>query len=150
MEKKSRLGDWEADTIIGRSQQGALVSMVERKSRLLRLAVVEHNKADVVSRQMVEMLAPLPKVQTITSDNGREFAFHERVTARLGAAFYFAHPYCAWEQGLNENTNGLVRQYFPKACAFRGLTWRDVLVVQNQCDQGNKANNGAKYRTIGI
>jgi IS30 family transposase len=145
VERKKRFGDWEADTIIGRSQQGALVSLVERKSKLLRLGLVEQNKAGVVTRQMVKLLEPLRKVQTITSDNGREFAFHERITARLGAQFYFAHPYCAWERGLNENTNGLVRQYFPKGCDFRGLTWKEVRRVQERLNHRPRKTLG--YRT---
>lgn len=145
VERKKRCGDWEADTIIGRSQQGALVSMVERKSKLLRLAVVKQNTADVVSRQMVKMLAPLPKAQTITSDNGREFAYHEKISSKLGALFYFAHPYCSWERGLNENTNGLVRQDFPKGCAFRGLRWQDVRRVQERLNHRPRKTLG--YRT---
>lgn len=142
--RKERFGDWEADTIIGRSHQGALLSMVERKSKLLRMALVEQNNAGVVTRQMVKLLQPLT-VHTITSDNGSEFASHERVTEKLGARFYFAHPYSAWERGLNENTNGLIRQYFPKGCGFTGLNWREVRRVQDRLNQRPRKTLG--YRT---
>lgn len=144
VKSKQRYGDWEADTIIGSAHQGALVSVVERKSKLLRLSLVEKNQAATVTRQMVKMLQPLT-VHTITSDNGREFSFHERITGRLGSAFYFAHPYCAWERGLNENTNGLVRQYFPKDCDFRRLTWREVRRVQERLNHRPRKTLG--YRT---
>jgi IS30 family transposase len=109
------------------------------------LAFVRQNKADAVTRQMIKMLGPLRKVHTITSDNGREFAFHERVTARLGAHFYFAHPYCAWERGLNENTNGLVRQYFPKGADFHALSWWAIKAVQERLNQRPRKILG--YRT---
>jgi len=66
------------------------------------------------------------RVHTITSDNGREFASHERIAAGLRAKFYFAHPYSSWERGLNENTNGLVRQYFPKKSDFSKITDRQI------------------------
>ncbi len=72
---------------------------------------------------MTGLLAPLaPQVATITSDNGREFARHQQIAAKLEADFYFAHPYASWERGLNENTNGLVRQYFPKGSDFTTIT----------------------------
>ena len=91
------------------------------------------------------MLDPLRKVHTITSDNGREFAFHERITEKLGAAFYFAHPYCAWERGVNENTNGVVRQYFPKGADFHALSWRAIKAVQERLNQRPRKILG--YRT---
>jgi transposase, IS30 family len=97
---KRRLGDWEADTIIGRSRRGAVVSVVERKSKLTRLGRVAHNTADAVGRELAARLEPLT-VKAITSDNGREFARHQQVAQRLKADFYFAHPYASWERGLN-------------------------------------------------
>jgi IS30 family transposase len=94
---------------------------------------------------MVKLLAPLPKVQTITSDNGREFAYHEQISAKLRIDFYFAHPYCSWERGLNENTNGLVRQYFPKGGDFRGLRWQEVRRVQERLN--HRPRKTLEYRT---
>jgi IS30 family transposase len=116
-----RLGDWEADTMVGRNHQQALVSLAERKSKLVRLAKVTHNTAELVAHALTTQLAPLT-VKTITSDNGREFAQHQQIAGSLGADFFFAHPYSSWERGLNENTNGLVRQYFPKKSDFAPIT----------------------------
>ena len=123
VQQRSRFGDWEADTIVGKGHQQAIVSLVGRKSKLTLLAKVEHATAEVVEAAIARLLQPLAqRVHTITSDNGREFAHHQKISARLRADFYFAHPYASWERGLNENTNGLVRQYFPKGSDFTGIT----------------------------
>ncbi len=99
VEAKQRVGDWEADTIIGRGHRSAIVSLVERKSKLVRLCKVERKSAEQVAQASLELLSPLSdKVHTITSDNGGEFAQHERIAAGLGARFYFAHPYASWER----------------------------------------------------
>lgn len=127
VERRSRIGDWEADTIIGQSHRQAIVSLAERKSRLVLLCKVEQNTAAAVSQAMTRQLRKVgEKVKTITSDNGREFCCHEEVAQRLGADFFFAHPYSSWERGLNENTNGLVRQYFPKRSSFEPITDADI------------------------
>jgi IS30 family transposase len=82
------------------------------------------------------MLKPLAEcVHTITSDNGREFAAHEAIAEALAAEFYFAHPYHSWERGLNENTNGLVRQYFPKGRDFTAITDQQVQAVAEQLNE---------------
>ncbi len=121
VDRKERRGDWEADTIIGQYHQQAIVSVVDRQSKLTRLAKVARNTAEVVGHAITTQLASLV-VKTITSDNGREFARHQYIAAQLKADFYFAHPYSSWERGLNENTNGLVRQYFPKKSEFSKIT----------------------------
>jgi IS30 family transposase len=127
---KTRLGDWEADTIIGKNHQQAIVSLVERQSKRTLLAKVERNTEAAVKQAMVDLLKPLAAcVHTITSDNGREFAAHEAIAAALSAEFYFAHPYHSWERGLNENTNGLVRQYFPKGSDFTAITDEHVRAI---------------------
>lgn len=115
VEERSRIGDWEIDTVIGAKHQGALVTSVERKSRYLVMAPVSSTKAQEVGDALVAIMRPhRARVETITADNGREFAQHEAIARRLAASVYFAHPYHSWERGTNENTNGLVRQYFPK------------------------------------
>lgn len=120
---RSRLGDWEADTIVGKAHQQAIVSLTQRQSKLTLLAKVEQSTAEAVEAAMIRLLGPLAeRVHTITSDNGREFARHQRIATTLRADFYFAHPYASWERGLNENTNGLVRQYFPKGTDFTSIT----------------------------
>ncbi|MCA1615177.1 MAG: IS30 family transposase [Acidobacteria bacterium] len=144
VDSRQRLGDWEADTIVGRSHRGAIVSVVERKSKLTRLAKVAHNTAELVSQAMTTQLAPLP-VKTITSDNGREFAWHQQIAARLEAGFYFAHPYSSWERGLNENTNGLVRQYFPKKSDFSKITDRQINRVVERLN--NRPRKTLGYKT---
>ena len=143
---KERLGDWEADTIIGKNHQQAIVSLVERQSKLTLLAKVERNTEAAVKQAMVEMLIPLAEsVHTITSDNGREFAAHEAIAAALAAAFYFAHPYHSWERGLNENTNGLVRQYFPKGSDFTAFTDDQVQAVAERLNERPRKTLG--YQT---
>lgn len=125
--EKSRLGDWEADTIIGKGHQQALVSLTERQSKFILLAKVERKTDDLVRAAIVRLLMPYrEQVKTITSDNGKEFAAHEAIASALGADFYFAHPYASWERGLNENSNGLVRQYFPKGSDFTSITQSDL------------------------
>ena len=123
VERRQRVGDWEADTIIGRGHRQAIVSLVERKSRFCLLTRVERNTAEAVGRAVIALLQPVVgQVLTITSDNGREFSNHQVIAAGLGADFYFAHPYASWERGTNENTNGLVRQYVPKKSDFSKIT----------------------------
>jgi len=117
VERRERIGDWEADTIIGRGHQGAVVTLVERKSRLLRMGLVKNRTKDSVKETMIRLLCGFP-VHTITCDNGKEFAAHEEIAEALNAAIYFAHPYASWERGTNENTNGLIRQYIPKGTNF--------------------------------
>ena len=119
VEKKERLGDWELDTIIGRDSSGVIVSMVERRSKLTKLEKISRKTADQVKSALIKRLAPIQEfVITLTSDNGKEFAFHQQVSQSLKTDFYFATPYHSWERGLNEHTNGLVRQYFPKSKRF--------------------------------
>ena len=136
VQQRSRLGDWEADTIVGKGHQQAIVSLTERKSKLTLLAKVEQATAEAVEAAMTRLLEPLAqRVHTITSDNGREFARHEHIATKLRADFYFAHPYASWERGLNENTNGLVRQYFPKGTDFTSITAEAVEEVMQRLNQ---------------
>lgn len=119
VESRRRLGDWEVDTIIGAHHKEAIVSIVERKSKLTFLKKVRRKTSEAVEQALSELLQPVrEKCHTITSDKGKEFANHQEIAESLQANFYFAHPYASWERGLNENTNGLVRQYFPKKSDF--------------------------------
>jgi IS30 family transposase len=133
VDKKERIGDWEIDTIIGSHHKGALVSAVERKSQLTLIEYVPKKQADIVTKTIINMLKPFKsKVLTITVDNGKEFALHKNIAQELAAHVYFAHPYHSWERGLNENTNGLIRQYFPKKYDFRTITKQDTVFVENR------------------
>jgi len=126
---RERIGDWEADTIIGKGMKGAIVTLVDRKSRFLRMGLVEQRTKEAVKESMIELLKGYP-VHTITCDNGMEFAAHEEIAQALAAEIYFAHPYASWERGTNENTNGLIRQYIPKDEDFRTLTDFDISFVE--------------------
>ena len=128
---RSRLGDWEADTIIGKGRKGAIVTLVDRKSRYLRMGLVSQRTKETVKEMIISLLDDFP-VHTITCDNGKEFTSHEAVAQALGAKVYFAHPYASWERGTNENTNGLIRQYIPKDTKFSKLTHEDIAFVENR------------------
>ena len=133
VDARTRYGDWELDTVIGRNHQQALVTLVERKSRLTLIAKVVRKTAENVSESIINLLAHIkPWVHTLTADNGREFAQHEYIAKELKAKFYFAHPYASWERGLNENTNGLIRQYFPKKHDFTTITDRQLKNVMDK------------------
>ena len=115
VDKKSRVGDWEIDTIIGKNHQGVLLTVVERRSRYTFIAKAKSRHAEEIAQQTIRLLKPVENlVHTVTADNGKEFAQHTAIRDALNAAIYFAHPYQAWQRGLSENTNGLIRQYFPK------------------------------------
>lgn len=143
---KRRFGDWEADTIIGGRHQGGILSLVERKSKLTRLHKLETKAATEMKDASIALLRPLiDRVHTITVDNGKEFCQHEQITAALQAPIYFAHPYASWERGLNENTNGLVRQYFPKKYDFARITKAEVKRVTELLN--NRPRKTLGYRT---
>jgi transposase, IS30 family len=127
VEEKTRLGDWELDTIIGAGHKGVIVSMVERTSKFTKLVKVSHKTAEEVGQALIERLEPIKAfVHTLTADNGKEFAYHQMIGVALEAGFYFATPYHSWERGLNEHTNGLVRQYFPKTQSLTDVTLEDI------------------------
>lgn len=130
VDTRSRLGDWELDTIIGKRHKQAIVSLTERKSRLSLIYKVERKTKDNVTDAVINMLTPIKdNVHTMTSDNGKEFANHETIANHLGADFYFAHSYASYERGLNENTNGLIRQYFPKNRDFKTITDDEIIIA---------------------
>jgi IS30 family transposase len=145
VERRTRLGDWELDTIIGKGHKQAIVSLTERKSRLALIAKVPTKEAEGVKEAVLRLLTPLSEhVHTITSDNGKEFARHEAIAESLNADFYFAHPYASWERGLNENTNGLIRQYFPKGCDFTTITNKDIRRVMDKLNNRPRKCLGMK------
>ena len=129
VDHRRRYGDWEGDTIVGCGHQGGLVSLVERKSGFTLLSRVGDRQAATVRIATKSRLAVLPSHlrRTMTFDNGKEFAEHEALAMQV----YFAHPYCAWERGTNENTNGLVRQYAPKGTNLKALSHRSVAAIES-------------------
>lgn len=127
VDQKTRIGDWEGDTVIGKNHKGGLVTLAERKSRYVLAGHIRSKHADGVKAVITRLLIPhKDKCHTITFDNGKEFAEHESIAAELQASIYFAHPYSSWERGLNENSNGLLRQYFPKGTDLTNVTDEQV------------------------
>ena len=115
VDRRGRIGDWEGDTVIGKGHKGVLVTLVERKSRYTLARQLDSRHSAGVTRAVTMLLSPhKERCKTLTFDNGTEFAEHQFIAQCLEAKVYFAHPYCSWERGLNENHNGLLRQYFPK------------------------------------
>lgn len=147
VDEKSRIGDWEADTIVSAKNKGTvLLTLVERVSKYLFIGRVEGRDGYGTAKKIISLLCrQKDKVLTITSDNGSEFSCHSLVSSHLHAGFYFAHPYMSWERGLNENTNGLIRQYFPKKTSFENIT-RDRL-VQVACNINDRPRKTLNYRT---
>ena len=116
---KERFGDWEIDTIVGKNNKGAILTVVERKSAFVLMTKLNGKNAESLAKSTIRLLAPYKnEVHTITSDNGSEFARHQQIAKKLNVQFFFAHPYSSWERGLNEYTNKLIRQYIPKKSSF--------------------------------
>jgi IS30 family transposase len=133
VEQRQRIGDWEVDTIVGKGHHQGIVTLIERKSRFALLSKVEQRTADQVSNAMIDLLLPVSdRLHTITADNGKEFAEHERVAHELQVDFFFAHPNAAWERGANENMNGLVRQYIPKKRNFASVTNFELIHIMKR------------------
>jgi IS30 family transposase len=144
--EKKRLGDWEIDTIIGQQNQKAIVTLVERVSKKTLIGQVGSKQADYVRAQIIRLLDSLKAyVLTITADNGVEFSQHEMIAAALEANIYFAHPYHSWERGLNENTNGLIRQYIPKGRNFAELSETNIMEIQERLN--NRPRKSLGYAT---
>ena len=146
VETKSRIGDWEGDTIIGAKHKGAIVSYVERHSKFTLLKKIDRKMADLVTQATVDKMADLPHpVRTITYDNGKEFAAHKDIASALNTSCYFATPYHSWERGLNEHTNGLVRQYLPKSIDFTGVSDDEIQAIEYRLN--NRPRKVLQYKT---
>lgn len=132
VDERSRLGDWEADLVLGAQGTGAIVTLAERKSRIYMTKKVFSKEAGEVSSAIISMLSGYKDVcHTITFDNGGEFSEHRAIAEALEAETYFAHPYASHERGLNENTNGLLRQFIPKGTDLRTVSEEDLQHYQN-------------------
>jgi len=127
VDDRSRFGDWEIDLVIGKGHSGALLTIVERVTSYTVTKRIFDKSARTVTDATIELLEPFKdNVLTITADNGKEFAYHKEVSKGLDCGYYFADPYCSWQRGLNENTNGLLRQYWPKSTNFKLVHDKDV------------------------
>ena len=146
VEQKARLGDWECDTVIGKDRKSVLVTVVDRASLYTVCSRVLSRTAQVVSQAIIRLLRPFKdRVKTLTFDNGSEFVRHETVAQALQAQTYFAHPYSSWERGINEHTNGLLRQCFPKRTDFRTVSWQQVKEAVDHLNNRPRKTRG--YRT---
>ena len=121
VEDKEEIGHWEADTVHG--TDGYFVTLAERKTKLFLFSFVKRKTKSAVSRAIIKLLKPYKKeCKTITFDNGGEFAGHMKIAKALKCKTYFAKPYHSWQRGLNENSNGLLRRYFPKRTSIAKIS----------------------------
>jgi transposase, IS30 family len=144
VDQKKRFGDWEADLVSGSYHRGYLVTLVERKSKYTIIGHVKNKTKESVSVEIIRILQG-KKVHTITYDNGREFCGHTDVNLTLGCKSYFAAPYHSWERGLNENTNGLIRQYFPKGMDLRDVSYDELEFVESRLN--NRPRKTLDFKT---
>lgn len=153
---KERFGDWEIDLIVGENNKGAMVTIVERTTAMFMIRKLDNGKnAQDLADTVIDMLLPYKNVvNSITSDNGTEFAQHQRIAEKLHADFYFAHPYASWERGLSEYSNKLVRQYIPKKSNFNKFDKKFVKQVQHKINRRPRKNLNFKcpkdlfYQTV--
>ena len=147
VEQRQRFGDWEGDTVQGKPGKGCLVTLVERKSRYLVAAKLEDKKAATLTAKSLQALGPILRVmrQTLTVDNGSEFAHFKELENKARLKVFFADPYAAWQRGLNENTNGLLRQYFPKGINFQKVSEAEVNEAVRKLN--NRPRKCLGYRT---
>lgn len=146
MNEKSRFGDFEIDTMIGKNHKGAIMTTNDRCTHIVLIRRLEGKEAIPLAEAAVEALSPYKQMlHTITADNGKEFARHKEIAEKLGVQFYFARPYHSWERGANENTNGLIRQYIPKGADFSTLT--DEFIAEVEWKLNNRPRKSLGYLT---
>lgn len=146
VEQRRRIGDWEADTMWKPREKGALLTLVERKTGYTLLSWLPDRKAERVTDRIIELLCDFKdRVHTLTVDNGSEFKSHKRLAVSLNAKVYFAHPYHAWERGTIENTNGLIRQYFPRKRALDSSIAKLIPLVEQRLN--HRPRKRLKYKT---
>jgi len=145
VDEKTRLGDFEIDTIIGKGRQGAIVTIVDRKSMYLKISIPCSKNSNIVANEIKRLLNPFKKkVHTITTDNGLEFAKHKEIAKALKCDYYFCDPYSSWQRGLNENINGLIRQYIPKGSSFENITKDRIREIENKLNHRPRKSLGWK------
>jgi IS30 family transposase len=147
VESKSRLGDFEGDTMEGGGKKGYIATFTDRKSKYLIAFPMKTKSATEMVQGAEKAFAVIPPdcIHTLTVDNGKEFTFHENLGVAIGADVYFAHPYHSWERGLNEHTNGLLRQYHPKKQPLDGLREKDLARSVDKLN--NRPRRSLGYRT---
>jgi transposase, IS30 family len=147
VDRRRRFGDWEGDTVYGRSTHACLLTNVERKSRYLMVSKISDRRASTVAVCYIEQFSALPISwrKTLTLDNGKEFSEFTRVEQQTTMSVFFAEPYCSWQRGTNENTNGLLRRYFPKGTDFSQISDEQLASVADKLN--NRPRKCLGYRT---
>jgi IS30 family transposase len=146
-DEKTEIGHWESDTVIGGNHIGVLVTHVDKASKFLVAGLAKDKTAREINRVTEELFQALPreKRKTFTCDNGKEFSSHQELSRKLDVDIYFANPYHSWERGLNEHTNGLLRQFFPKGTNLKIVKPEEVKRVVNLIN--NRPRKCLDYRT---
>jgi len=143
VDEKSRYGDWETDTIVGLANKSAIVTVVERKSQFMLMKHLKAKNSKELKESLTYLLKPLKSIcHTITNDNGAEFAMHEEIAKELKADIYFANPYSPGQRGLNEQVNGLVRQYLPKKTDFNKICYSKVHEIMRKINHRPRKSLG--------
>lgn len=145
VDKKIRIGDWEIDTVIGKDHKGAILTIVDKASKFLLIKNIGSKHADITAQATIDLLQPLKDItHTITADNGTEFTYHEKVSQALDINYYFCDPYSSWQRGLNEHTNGLIRQYIPKKSSFENISQEEIVTIANKLNHRPRKSLGFK------
>jgi transposase, IS30 family len=143
IELRQELGHWEADTVIGANHKHAIVTLNERKTGFTLIAKVERKTAELVRQACIHLLTPFKDcVHSITFDNGKEFAEHQLIAQSINCNTYFAKPYCSWQRGSNENTNGLIRQYIPKKSSLAGISEHFLDTIMHKLNNRPRKRHG--------
>jgi IS30 family transposase len=147
VETRERIGDWEGDIVVGSERYMGILTHVERKSGYLLADKLKRTHAEHVRQVTAKRFGSIPLHQrlTVTYDNGLSFAEHSITERETNIAVYFAHPYHSWERGTNENTNGLLRQFYPKRTPFKGLTQEKLDKIVSLIN--NRPRKRLRYRT---
>ncbi len=147
VEQKKRFGDWECDTMEGAKSKGALATHAERKSRFLIAGKLKDRTSNTYMKTSIALFKPMDQkmIKTFTVDNGSEFAYFKQLEQATQSRVYFADPYAPWQRGLNENTNGLLRRYFPKGCDFHAIN--DKLIEHVVEKLNHRPRKCLNYRT---
>lgn len=147
VDTRTELGHWEGDLIVGKGQDGFILTLVERVSRLLHTVTLQTKRAAEVCQAVIQALLdrPISWVKTITFDNGSEFSEHERIAIELGVSIYFADPYSAYQRGSNEQVNGLLRRHLPKGTSFKHLSKQTLDTITETIN--NRPRKCLGYRT---
>lgn len=144
VEDRNRIGDYEIDTVILKGRKGVILTVVDRTTRFTYTALLPNREANTIKEALIKLLKN-EIVETITSDNGKEFADHLQIARFFQKPFYFAHPYSSWERGTNENTNGLLRQFIPKNRDFESITSQQLFTYNHNLN--NRPRKCLGYKT---